>query len=908
MFKLKTKSISFLLVLCLVVSLFACIGVSSFAAGSATNTGTRHELCTELSAQAEAYYKGEYSWDSMSALDGVDTNSSLAAMNGELYGELQELMSRTMTSSVSYKSLTSYWQDTDASDGSKDAVLFYSDTVSSNYNREHVWPKSRGGFYQKNAGSDLHHLRPTDSTINSTRGNHTMGDVVGVLSSYSTAYYGGEAVLYYNASLDLVEVNDDIKGDVARILLYVYVRWGQPNLCEDVSKANLPAFDSDDSENNGQAVIEDLDTLLEWCAEDPVDEWEMCRNDCVQSIQGNRNVFIDYPEYAWLLFGRDIPDDMDTPSGEGESAVHYNISAAVNNSAYGSASITGHTVNAVPKTGYVVAGAEVSPAGSAVLTRNGNSFTVSEMKSDCTVTVIFEKAKQVTLTFFAPCKIAPVNVLAGSSVTLPTCTADINGHEFVGWAELEVSQTTVRPVYYEAGSRYTVNADTVLFALYSETIHGVGTGGGGNAELVTSSPADWSGKYVIGVSSKGIMMTSDNPGKTFLEYEDADFSGNSITNAQGDNIFTLKKVGNYYSIQSSDGAYLKCSAAKSISLDSAKTSVSSSDTAYLWSIGVGSIAPATASFGKLQYNASAPRFTTYTSSQTAIGLYRVGAADIIHYETMGEDSASIVDTQVTKPTCTEKGYTTYFMSDGSSYVSDYVSALGHDYGEWKPVRNATCTANGEEARYCSRCDVYETRSVAAHGHSFEDGICTECGYADNPFTDVYEGTAYFEAILWAYHHEPKQITSGFTATEFRPAENCNRGQVVTFLWRAAGEPQPESNDCPFVDVSENSPYRTAIIWAAENGITKGLDSTHFAPTQSVTRAQFVTFLWRYCDSPAPESTDNPFVDVNENSVFYPAILWAADNGITNGYGNNDFRPDMVCTRWHVVLFLQRAVE
>ncbi|MDO4815756.1 MAG: endonuclease [Bacillota bacterium] len=946
MLRNKGRFLSFLLILCIVLSLFAGIGVSSFAAGGTKNSGTRHVLCTALSSQAEAYYKGEYSWDSMSELEGVDTDSSLAAMSGELYDELQELMSNTMTDSVSYKSLTSYWQDTDASGGSGDAILFYSDHISSSYNREHVWPKSRGSFYQKNAGSDLHHLRPTDNDINSTRGNHTMGDVVGVLSSYSTASNGGKTVLYYNAGLDLVEVNDDIKGDVARILLYVYVRWGQPNLCEDIASSKLPAFDSDDSDNNGQAVIEDLDTLLEWCAEDPVDTWEMSRNDCVQNIQGNRNVFIDYPEYAWLIFGREVPVDMSTPSGENLDMVSYDLKAESNNEAYGSVSVSGMTVNALPKAGYIVAGAEVYPEGSAVLTQKGSSFTVSRLKSDCTVTVIFEKAQQVTLSYSAPADIPSTTLMAGSSVTLPTCSAAVEGYSFLGWTENTTDETTTEPSYFKAGSSYTVSSSKTLYALYTRTE--TGDNPGGNAELVTSAPADWSGSYVFGVAGKEVMMTNGTSGKTYLGVTDAVFDGNSITNAGDSNIFTLEKVGGYYAIRDCSGAYLKCGGAKSVTLDSSKSSVSSADTAYLWSIGAGKISSAVASYGNLQYNSSAPRFTTYTSNQTAIGLYRVGNAAVSYYSTFGTAAHSHSYTvTVVAPTCTEQGYTVYTCTCGDSYVADYtdtvghsfgawktlsaatctedgsaarycsvcgaaeskvISAQGHSFGAWKTVSAATCTEDGSAARYCSVCGAAESKVISAQGHSFKNGICTICGYADNPFTDVIAGTPYFEAILWAYHHEPKQISSGFTATEFRPGESCTRGQVVTFLWRAAGEPQPESSDCPFVDVSESSPYRTAIIWAAENNITTGFDATHFAPSRSVTRAQFVTFLWRYLGTPTAEDASNPFVDVSESSVYYPAILWAAEKGVTQGYGSNDFRPDTVCTRWNVVLFLRRALE
>ena len=327
------RLLSLLLVLCVVTALFA--GLTTV---SAKNTLTRGTVCNSLSTKAKAYYTGDYTYSNMSTLQGGTPDkttgkvSSLATTNTAMYKQLQKLMSSTMTSYVNYKGnngLQEYWPTTDNS------ILFYSNATynpnnTSSFNREHVWPKSRASFYQKNGGSDLHHLRPTNPNVNSTRGNHTMGNVKGVLSSYKTYQFNGKDVLWYNASGNgLVEVNDYVKGDVARILLYVYVRWGQPNLFETVSSSNLPPFDSDDNKNNGVKVIESLDTLLEWCEIDPVDTWEMTRNDEVQTIQGNRNVFIDYPEYAWLLFGQDIPTDMATPSGEAKNATpacaHTNV-------------------------------------------------------------------------------------------------------------------------------------------------------------------------------------------------------------------------------------------------------------------------------------------------------------------------------------------------------------------------------------------------------------------------------------------------------------------------------------------------------------------------------------------------------------------------------------------------------
>ena len=178
---------------------------------------------------------------------------------------------------------------------------------------------------------------------------------------------------------------------------------------------------------------------------------------------------------------------------------------------------------------------------------------------------------------------------------------------------------------------------------------------------------------------------------------------------------------------------------------------------------------------------------------------------------------------------------------------------------------------------------------------------------DYPFEDI-DGTAsgpYKDAILWAVG---KGITAGVTPVEFRPGDPCTRGQVVTFLWRALGAPEPESLNNPFVDVKSTSPYYKAILWAAEQGITAGFDASHFAPNEPCTRAQVVTFLWRTEGKPAPESEENPFVDVKSTSPYFTAILWAAENGITSGYGNNDFRPNVTCNRGQIVTFIYRDMK
>ncbi len=168
------------------------------------------------------------------------------------------------------------------------------------------------------------------------------------------------------------------------------------------------------------------------------------------------------------------------------------------------------------------------------------------------------------------------------------------------------------------------------------------------------------------------------------------------------------------------------------------------------------------------------------------------------------------------------------------------------------------------------------------------------------FTDVAQGSYCYDAVKWA---ADKGIAKGYSATTFAPNQACTRGQVVTFLWRAAGCPEAKVS-CPFTDVSASSPYAQAITWAASKGIAKGYDATHFKPDQTVTRAQFVTFLWRYEGQPSAKGSC-PFVDVEKASPYYTAIVWAAKNGVTKGFDATHFKPNDACTRGQVVTFIYR---
>ena len=170
------------------------------------------------------------------------------------------------------------------------------------------------------------------------------------------------------------------------------------------------------------------------------------------------------------------------------------------------------------------------------------------------------------------------------------------------------------------------------------------------------------------------------------------------------------------------------------------------------------------------------------------------------------------------------------------------------------------------------------------------------------FVDVATGSYYEAAVDWAVENG---ITKGTDDTHFFPDGICTRAQAVTFLWRAAGSPEPETRAMPFTDVPVGSYYYDAVLWAVENGITEGTSDTTFSPNDTCTRAQIVAFLWRSEKSPAA-GTANPFADVKSTAYYAGAVLWAVKEDITKGTTNTTFSPDADCTRAQIVTFLWRC--
>ena len=303
---------------------------------------------------------------------------------------------------------------------------------------------------------------------------------------------------------------------------------------------------------------------------------------------------------------------------------------------------------------------------------------------------------------------------------------------------------------------------------------------------------------------------------------------------------------------------------------------------------------------------------------------------------------------VTKPTCLTEGFTTYTCSCGECYTKDYVSAvghktqlqnakaagcmtggytgdevctvcgkvfkqgsvifaLGHDPQSVR-VKAPTCTESGYTGDLiCMRCgDMTQIgKTVAAAGHKFFGGVCSVCGAKGAEAVPEFADVKPGAFYFDAVQWAVKNgITNGTGKNTFSPNDVCSRYQIVMFLWRAAGQPEAKAA-VSFADVKPGDIFYEAVQWAVERGITKGTSSTSFSPFAPCTRGQIVTFLYRSAGSPKVSGACN-FSDVSAGSFCRDAVIWASSEGITNGTSAGRFSPNEGCTRAQVVTFLYRA--
>lgn len=309
---------------------------------------------------------------------------------------------------------------------------------------------------------------------------------------------------------------------------------------------------------------------------------------------------------------------------------------------------------------------------------------------------------------------------------------------------------------------------------------------------------------------------------------------------------------------------------------------------------------------------------------------------------------------VTAPTCISEGFTTYTCACGESYKKNYVSALEHKpelknekkagclkggytgdevctvcgkvfkagsvilaLGHSTELRNekaATCVNGGYTGDLvCVRCgDIIEQgKATAAAGHKFFGGKCSVCDAQESGSRSV-EAKSFDDVIPGTFYYDAvmwavkNNITKGTGASTFSPGDGCTRFQIVTFLWRACGCPTA-ATAASFSDVSPSDIFYEAVLWAVERGITKGTGGSSFSPYATCTRAQIVTFLYRAAGSPTVSSGIR-FFDVAPNAFCRDAVAWATERGITNGTSDTTFSPDAACTRAEVVTLLYRTLN
>ena len=663
-----------LMALLLVLSLvFTGIPRDVFAASitysTTYNSGTRDEICTSLDGTgASDYYTSPYTFDTLSQQG-----------SSQLLQSLRTLMTDTHTYRSSYDNCRDYAYQTDCENGDGRVVLLYTSYSATmdqynGWNREHVWPKSLGGNSTSGGGADLHHIRPSDAGVNSSRGNKKYGDSNNGTAKYGTNPATGCLGGHYNSTY--FEPLDNVKGDVARICLYVYVRWGSAWGADSITE-----------------VFQSVDVLLEWMEIDPVDTWEMGRNEVVENIQGNRNVFIDYPEYAWLLFGRDVPEDITTPSDNDGTTSNPGCTHSWN-----AATCTS------PKT--------CSKCGATEGSAAGHSWQA------------------------ATCLQAMTCLTCGATEGSVASHADANGDKICDTCGTSMG-TVTPPAVSGSGYILITSADQLTTGQYVMIAdHGYAPGVYSDGWLTAVQPA---------VSDN--VVTDAQGGVWTLT-----FDGTSVTLTDSNGVTVKPKSGNNNGIIS--GSYdwawefdESAGTTKFKGVGSDTTTLASNKTsgnmfrAYKNSTASGY--PCNFKLYKLvEHTHSYVGTVTTEPTCTASGVktYTCSGCSDSYTEEIAALGHSY-DAVVTAPTCTTAGYTTYTCSVcDHSYTADNVDALGHTYVEGK------CSVCGEADPNAPTGPIADAnlKFRGDAGISFQDYIGMNIMF-QNSVADAYD-EFYVEAV------------------------------------------------------------------------------------------------------------------------------------------------------------------
>ena len=460
----------------------------------------------------------------------------------------------------------------------------------------------------------------------------------------------------------------------------------------------------------------------------------------------------------------------------------------------------------------------------------------------------------------------PVTVKTGTNYILPECgfTAPTD-QEFKAW---EISGTE-----YKVGDTYIVSGDTEIKALWENSVitpttYTVTVGNDGNG-TGTASPS---------TAAAGTTITLTATPKTGYHFKEWEVISGGVTIK--DNKFTMPN----------DNVEVKAVFEKDAPTEFTITFDGNGGT------------PSVDSMTTIDQKLSSLPRASRRGSYRFLGWYLADGAEIT------TDTVFSANTIV-------YAHWTYTGGGGSSGYSYYtIKATAGTGGSISPSgsisvrggRDQTFTITPDQGYTVSDVKIDGESVGAVTSYSFENvrkAHTIAVSFATiKIFVDVPAGSYYEDAVDWAVENG---ITQGTDDTHFSPDGICTRAQAVTFLWRAAGSPEPETRAMPFADVPVGSYYYDAVLWAVENGITKGTSDTTFSPNMTCSRAQIVAFLWRSEKSPAV-GTANPFADVKSTAYYAGAVLWAVKENITKGTTSTTFSPDADCTRAQIVTFLWRC--
>ena len=659
---LKRRGLSLLLALVMIVSLFAGIQLPQASAATYVyNWGQRGELATELSDAAETWWSTKPAYTSLAAMDGSSNLNTIS--NSELYSTLASIMTNAHTTKTTYDGTRDLYQYTDCQNGGGKISSFYSGTAigpdwdsGSTWNREHTWPNSKGlGGKDEN---DIMMLRPTATSENGSRSNKAYGE---------GADYFDPNIASYN-----------VHGDVARIFLYSYVRWG-------IVDGN---GEYDTWGSNG--VMESVDVLLDWMEEDPVDTWELGRNDAVESITGTRNVFVDYPELAFLLFNESVPTGYTTPSGG-------------NNTSTSSYAVT------------------LKENGVTVDTLTGNSVELPTATAPEGYTFEGWVAETVDST-----DTKPANVYTGSYAP----TADITLHalysqtETTGGGTGSESTTVSTTIEDIAATNSWENSKQYTNFTMGDNITVTAIGGGNTGKYYTSG-TNWrlyqSEDATVTISSNStissVKITYSSSSSGALKLNGTTVSSNDVVNVNANSV-TLS-VGNTGTGTTGQARIT------AIEVVLAGSSGGTTTTTYT-----------TTTCAHADTENVAAQSATCTADGYTAGVYCNDCNTYISGHEVIKSEGHNYESVVTPPTATEQGYTTHTCTTcGDSKVDTYVPALGEDFTVSFVVPNtvtAIAPVTGNNA------GVTLPTAEAPEGYTFVGWVAARVADTETKPTTVYE--------------------------------------------------------------------------------------------------------------------------------------------------------------------------